>query len=600
MLRNELYRRDNLFYRILSIFEERLLVIDCVKRVMPDWVSVTLLEGFILAEEQELHAFLGITLPEYESLNQEEKRVCHERYTFISPLLVFLDDEYERTRLIRSLSLKLNISKQTIRRYLILYLSFNSLVALKPSIPTKNKELSGDEINFRWAINKYYYSSAKNTIKRTYLLLLRDKYTVDGKLLDAYPKFHRFEYFFQRFRKKETELISREGLSNYQRNHRPLLGDSVRSYVGSVGVAMIDSTLLDLYLLNNSGENIGRPLLTALVDAYTGLAMGYFLSLEGGVFSITNLLMNTIKDKVGWCKQYGIEINPEDWPIHFLPSIIITDRGREFLGNTFEQLTELGVKIETLPPYRPELKSKIELFMKLIQDLYKPSLLGKGVIRPDFQERGVDDYRKEASLNLVQFERVILHCILHYNTMVIDLPPYTPNSIKPTRLDLFKHQLQTHRNAFINVDDKFLKLTLLPRQNARFTKRGLVVNGLRYRAMNHKEDFLNGGEVTVAYNPNDVSQVWLIANREYQPFELIEKDYSGKDLESVRQDKQNIMSQKKDYQELSLQSQLDLLANIDTNIYSVKPSSPSINGIRENRFKERKRLRTRKELTNGK
>ena len=600
MLRNELYRRDNLFYRILSIFEERLLVIDCVKRVMPDWVSVTLLEGFILAEEQELHAFLGITLPEYESLNQEEKRVCHERYTFISPLLVFLDDEYERTRLIRSLSLKLNISKQTIRRYLILYLSFNSLVALKPSIPTKNKELSGDEINFRWAINKYYYSSAKNTIKRTYLLLLRDKYTVDGKLLDAYPKFHRFEYFFQRFRKKETELISREGLSNYQRNHRPLLGDSVRSYVGSVGVAMIDSTLLDLYLLNNSGENIGRPLLTALVDAYTGLAMGYFLSLEGGVFSITNLLMNTIKDKVGWCKQYGIEINPEDWPIHFLPSIIITDRGREFLGNTFEQLTELGVKIETLPPYRPELKSKIELFMKLIQDLYKPSLLGKGVIRPDFQERGVDDYRKEASLNLVQFERVILHCILHYNTMVIDLPPYTPNSIKPTRLDLFKHQLQTHRNAFINVDDKFLKLTLLPRQNARFTKRGLVVNGLRYRAMNHKEDFLNGGEVTVAYNPNDVSQVWLIANREYQPFELIEKDYSGKDLESVRQDKQNIRSQKKDYQELSLQSQLDLLANIDTNIYSVKPSSPSINGIRENRFKERKRLRTRKELTNGK
>ena len=98
MLRNELYRRDNLFYRILSILEERLLVIDCVKQHMPDWVSVTFLDGFTVAQEQELHALLGITLPDYETLSQEEKRVCHERYTIISPLLVFLEDDYERNK----------------------------------------------------------------------------------------------------------------------------------------------------------------------------------------------------------------------------------------------------------------------------------------------------------------------------------------------------------------------------------------------------------------------------------------------------------------------------------------------------------------------
>ncbi len=568
---------------------------------MPDWVSVTFLEGFTLAQEQDLHSVLGITLPEYEILSQEEKRVCHERYTFISPLLVFLDDKYERTRLIRSLSLKLNISKQTIRRYLILYLSFNSLVALKPSIPTKNKELSGDEINFRWVINKYYYSSAKNTIKRTYLLLLRDKYTVDGNLIEGYPPFHRFEYFFQKTRKKESELISREGLSAYQRNHRPLLGDSVRSYVGSVGVSMVDSTVIDLYVVNDAGDNIGRPILTAMVDAFSGLALGYFLSLEGGVFSITNLLKNTIRDKVEWCHHFGIEVKEDDWPVHFLPSRIITDRGREYLGFAVEQLVELGVKIEHLPPYRPELKSRIEIFMKIVQDLYKPSLLGKGVVRTDFQERGVQDFRRTASLTLFQVEKVILHCILHFNnSMLIDLPPYTPEHVKPTRLDIFKHELESHRDAFIDVDERLLHLTLLPRQIARFTRRGLIVNGLRYRALNHKEDFLNGGEVTVAYDPNNVSQIWLIANHEYHPFELIEKDYLGQDTESVKRDKENIKSQKKDYQELSLQSQLDLLANIDTNIYSVKPSGPSIKGIRENRFKERKRLRIRKELTNGK
>jgi hypothetical protein len=180
--------------------------------------------------------------------------------------------------------------------------------------------------------------------------------------------------------------------------------------------------------------------------------------------------------------------------------------------------------------------------------------------------------------------------------MVIDLPPHTPEHVKPTRLDLFKHQIEAHRDAFIDVDERLLQLTLLPRQIARFTRRGLIVNGLRYRALNHKEDYLNGGEVTVAYDPTNVSQIWLIDNHEYHPFELIEKDYSGKDLESVRLDKQNIKSRKKDYQELSLQSQLNLLANIDTNIYSVKPIKPSIKGIRENRKKERNRIRLRKEV----
>jgi hypothetical protein len=242
----------------------------------------------------------------------------------------------------------------------------------------------------------------------------------------------------------------------------------------------------------------------------------------------------------------------------------------------------------------------VEGFFNIMNQLWKPSLIGKGVIMPDFKQRGVQDYRRTASLTLFQVEKVILHCILHYNTMLIDLPPYTPEHVKPTRLDIFKHELESHRDAFIDVDERLLHLTLLPRQIARFTRRGLIVNGLRYRALNHKEDFLNGGEVTVGYDPNNVSQIWLIANHEYHPFELIEKDYLGQDTESVKRDKENIKSQKKDYQELSLQSQLDLLANIETNVYSVKPSSPSIKGIRENRFKERKRLRIRKELTNGK
>ena len=63
-------------------------------------------------------------------------------------------------------------------------------------------------------------------------------------------------------------------------------------------------------------------------------------------------------------------------------------------------MAELGVTIVNLPSYRPELKGIVEKFFDLIQDSFKPYLKGKGVIDPDFQERGAHDYRKDACLTL--------------------------------------------------------------------------------------------------------------------------------------------------------------------------------------------------------
>ena len=70
----------------------------------------------------------------------------------------------------------------------------------------------------------------------------------------------------------------------------------------------------------------------------------------------------------------------------------------EYIGYTFEQLAELGVTVVNLPSYRPELKSIIEKFFDVVQGEFKPHLKGKGIIEPDFQERGAHDYRKDASL----------------------------------------------------------------------------------------------------------------------------------------------------------------------------------------------------------
>lgn len=58
-----------------------------------------------------------------------------------------------------------------------------------------------------------------------------------------------------------------------------------------------------------------------------------------------------------------------------------------------------------LPAYRPELKGAVEKFFDLVQGNYKKHLKGKGVIEPDYQERGAHDYRKDViESDLLAFE----------------------------------------------------------------------------------------------------------------------------------------------------------------------------------------------------
>ena len=65
-----------------------------------------------------------------------------------------------------------------------------------------------------------------------------------------------------------------------------------------------------------------------------------------------------------------------------------------------------------------------------MQGYYKKHLKGKGVINPDFREKGSHDYRKDACLTIRDFERVILRCIIFYNSKrIIENFPYTDQMI---------------------------------------------------------------------------------------------------------------------------------------------------------------------------
>ena len=540
MKKTELYTDGSNIYRILSVKAEECLVIDCIKNSMPLWKDKSYYSGYSLLSEEELYALKQFNPVEEDMIDPERKRIMHERYTLIAPILPFLEDKNSRSHVIDIISAENSISKQSIRGFLKQYLIFQNIQVLLPKERGYDTELTKDQKNMRWSLNKFFYTFEKNSLHTAYVKMLKEKYCDEaGTLMDTYPSFYQYRYFYRKTRKLENYYISRNGLTNYQRNDRPCIGDNVRVYASAPGLGMVDATICDIYLVNDAGQVVGRPILTACVDAYSGICMGYSLGWEGGIYSVRDMTLNIIEDKVEHCKGNGISINSAEWPVNSLPGRILSDQGSEYMGRTFEQIAELGVTLENLPPYRPDLKGVIEKFFDIIQGLYKKNLKGKGIIEADFQERGAHDYRKDACLTIDSFRKIILRCIIHYNSAyVIEDYPFTDEmlseNIRPYSCDIWNYGLRLEGANLIAISREELTLCLLPRTTGNFSRFGLSVNKLHYRNDAYKERYLSGGEVAGAYDPDSTNHIWVVEKGRYIRFDLIESRYIDHTVRDVQ------------------------------------------------------------------
>jgi hypothetical protein len=164
------------------------------------------------------------------------------------------------------------------------------------------------------------------------------------------------------------------------------------------------------------------------------------------------------------------------------------------------------------------------------------------------------------------------------------------NGLKPYSSSLWSWGRKSPASNLISVDKQTLSLCLLPRTQGKFSRRGLIVNKLRYKAEGFTEDFLKGGECIVAYNPDNVWVVWLVRNGEYIAFTLISSNYNEMSIHEVdsleNQHKAIISEAKKN----SAQARLGLLESIE--VIAKKTSTiriPKVKDIRETRAKETKK-----------
>ena len=142
----------------------------------------------------------------------------------------------------------------------------------------------------------------------------------------------------------------------------------------------------------------------------------------------------------------------------------------------------------------------------------------------------------------------------------------------------------------IKVSKEKLIQVLLPRTEGRFSRYGLKVNGMRYHAEGYTEEYLKGGVVTVAYNPENVSRVCLLEDGTFQPFELIERRFDGKTLEDVEMLKAGCNEIIKNAASENLQARIDLAKHIqDISGRAGKSEDTKIKNVRTTRRKEQRK-----------
>ena len=145
MKKNSLWKKDGTILRILEIQEKQVLVIDCVKRAMPGWIPKEDLRDYAACTEEQLWELTGIMPRRMEELEAAERKFSHEHFTMIAGILPFVSNEKERSRMLSVLSASYQVSKQTIRSYLCLYLAYQDMSVFAPKAKKREKELSPDE-----------------------------------------------------------------------------------------------------------------------------------------------------------------------------------------------------------------------------------------------------------------------------------------------------------------------------------------------------------------------------------------------------------------------------------------------------------------------
>ena len=380
---------------------------------------------------------------------------------------------------------------------------------------------------FQTAIKRFYQQG--QTLRQAYdsmlsLCYVRERFKGDPAPVtmgeDEKPSFGQFYYWYHKNGNPVQDTRCREGEEKFDREYRAILGRTQDELFGPGASYQVDATIGDFYLVMESDRSrlVGRPIIVFFKDAWSRMVTGMYITLENSSCQVwKEALANTLRNKVDFCKGFGISITREEWPCEVMPASITTDNGEFAVKAIDEVVRDLGITVESCPPYRGDLKGIIERTFRTYQMHLKPYIPGH--VEKDAGTRGAKDYRKDACLDLRTFIIIMIKLVLFYNNhhYMAEYPrteDMRNSNVPAIPLHLWNYGVAHKAGALRTMSPEEYLPVLLPKGTAAVTGRGIRLNGLYYTcdvARSEKwfeKARINGTyEVSVLYDPASCAHI---------------------------------------------------------------------------------------------
>lgn len=200
----------------------------------------------------------------------------------------------------------------------------------------------------------------------------------------------------------------RNGARAANQLYRPLRGSLEVAKI--LDKAIADSTVLDLFAIDEvTGEEIGRPTLTLIIDVKSRYPLGFYLGFEPpSLYTIMAALRMTLGRKQ-WINSKYPTINGT-WVAWGRCRTLLVDNGMEYTGTSFaDALADANINVEWAGVRNPQYKGICERAFGTIRTQFSSKLPGGIPYKRDvMQEMGLNP-QGEAMLTLSQIEELLCH-----------------------------------------------------------------------------------------------------------------------------------------------------------------------------------------------
>lgn len=288
--------------------------------------------------------------------------------------------------------------------------------------------------------------------------------------------------------------------------------------------AEIDHTILDLFVIDErSSLPLGRPYITACIDAYSRCILGIYIGfVPASCLSVSKCLRHAFLPKIGLREDFP-EIG-NDWPAHGVMRELVLDNGREFHSQALENTClSLGIEMHFSPRRMPWFKGGIERWFGTINhDLAHKT---PGTTFSNILERGDYDPAEHAVVTLSTLNTMIRKWICDvyhqrpHRALQMSPDQRWKTSISPT-------------NIRVPEDVAELDLAMGRPDSRTLTHKGIELQGLFYSSSELQDLRRRHGatlKVDIRVDESDIGNIFVIApdSREYFRVPALDVDYAN-------------------------------------------------------------------------